>query len=153
MPEMYLLIRYNSAYTINDFLLGVFQSKELAEQSRQIYINKRKIYDLYAEQGYHIVDLNKDVYIDISEEIEIVCNNYVKILIKYANGFGQETVSLHNLEIDVNNDENTFVNHKENVLYEINKLYDELGKFSDKLPDKYTQQQIDEYKDYLDDPY
>lgn len=151
ISSLYLLIRYNSAYTINYFLLGVFESKELAEESRSIYINKRLVYDLYAKQAYHTVDLNEDLFISDLEDVELD-DKYAKIWIEYTEGFGQGMISFHNSEMNIES-ESTFFYDKAIALYEINKLYDELGEFSDKLPDKNTQNQIDDHKDYIDDPY
>lgn len=63
---MHLLWRHISPYTDSDLCLGVFRTREKAEESRCEYIRSiaaGEIEDRWAEQSYHTVHLESDVQI------------------------------------------------------------------------------------------
>lgn len=141
---MYILIRTNSPYTINDFLLGIFDSEILAEKYRKIYISERSKYDLFDDQAYHTVNLEVDVYIHYLDGLNVE-DGCVKVWLSYSNGMGQSTIDIHTSEPDLT--DRAFATHKEEVIFKLNKLYDELGIFSDELPDKITSYDIDAFRE------
>jgi len=68
---LFLLIRKISPYTEKDLLLGLFSNRTQAELQREHYILQNLKEDQWAEQGYHEVDLQKDVQVvDVREKLK-----------------------------------------------------------------------------------
>ena len=110
---MKLLKRFISAYTGEDLLLGIFSSEEKLNKAKSDYIESCQREDTWGIQGYHEVNLEKDVnhaeiesYLDQEKSMESVF-----VLSNHLDGMGQ--VSRHflfmsNIKMEVENRKKLF---------------------------------------------
>lgn len=92
----FYLYRFISGYSGVNQLLGIFTTIQNASQAKKEYIIKmEKEGDKYAEQGYHEVDLEKDVRIRKCDGFTIITKeDYIYAICYLGYGFGQSSRSV-----------------------------------------------------------
>ncbi|MEA5405301.1 hypothetical protein VB776_20355 [Arcicella sp. DC2W] len=90
---MVVLKRYISPYSGKNIVLGVYSTTKIANDAKQLYLEKCKTVDKWSEQPYRKVNLDIDVSIeDISDILvfhEGLSNGIIYLINSVEEGFGQ----------------------------------------------------------------
>ena len=134
--KVFVLIRDNSPYTLCNFVLGVFETKELAAAARAEYIQKRAEADTFGEQLYFDVDLERDMFVQVIEDAKTSPGEVV-LRMNTLSCFGMVCLSVSG----TSSSDESFVRPDEySVTYELNRLYEE-----EEIPDSFVLKDIQDY--------